>query len=73
MTTSSHSTADELRQHRLDKLARIRSRGDEPYKYTFERSALIADVRRQFEELEAAQGEANGEGAEMSGVTVAGR
>ena len=73
MTTSSHSTADELRQHRLDKLARIRARGDEPYKYTFERTALIVDVRRQFEELEAAQGEANGEGAELASVTVAGR
>jgi hypothetical protein len=27
-----HSTEEDLIQHRLDKLARIRARGDEPFK-----------------------------------------
>ncbi len=43
----------ELRRHRLAKLARIQERNENPYAYLFDRSAVIADVRRQFEALEA--------------------
>ena len=50
-----HNTEDELRQHRLDKLARIRERGDDPFAYRFERSSLIQPAR---EALEAAEAEA---------------
>ena len=52
------SNESELRQHRLNKLERIRERGDEPFKYKFERSSLIAPVREAFEtaEAEAADG-----------------
>jgi lysyl-tRNA synthetase class 2 len=48
---------DELTQHRLDKLERIRGRGDVPYKYDFDRSCTIGDARAQFEALEAEAGE----------------
>jgi lysyl-tRNA synthetase class 2 len=48
---------DELTQHRLDKLDRIRGRGDVPYKYDFDRSCTIGDARAQFEALEAEAGE----------------
>jgi len=47
-----HSTEQDLRQHRLDKLARIRARGDEPYKYLYERSAMIGAAREAFEAAE---------------------
>ncbi len=43
---------DELTQHRIDKLERIRARGDNPYKYTFERSCTIGDARKAFEKAE---------------------
>lgn len=49
-----HSTEEDLRQHRLDKLERIRARGDEPFKYIFERTATIVEARAAFEELENA-------------------
>lgn len=39
----------ELRRHRLAKLERIRERLDEPYKYAFHRSHVIAEARRIFE------------------------
>jgi len=61
---------DELRQHRLDKLERIRARGDEPYKYTFGRSCDIGDARADFEAAEAEQGDAAAGTVE---VAVAGR
>lgn len=48
---------DELIQHRLDKLARIRERGDNPFKYGFTRSCSIAEARAAFEKAEAAGGE----------------
>ncbi len=43
---------DELIQHRIDKLERIRARGDNPYKYTFERSCSIVEARKAFEKAE---------------------
>ncbi len=49
--------SDELIQHRLDKLGRIRERGDEPFKYSFSRSGPIAGARAAFEKAEAAGGE----------------
>ncbi|MBI2432858.1 MAG: lysine--tRNA ligase [Candidatus Hydrogenedentes bacterium] len=48
-----HSTEQDLRQHRLDKLARIRARGEEPYKYLFTRSHTIGAARAAFEAAEA--------------------
>jgi lysyl-tRNA synthetase class 2 len=48
---------EELIQHRLDKLARIRARGDNPYKYTFHRSCCIAEARETFENGETSAGE----------------
>lgn len=56
-TTTDHN---ELIQHRLDKLARIRERGDEPYKYSFERSSLIGAARAEFEAAEAKTDDADG-------------
>ncbi len=53
MADEQHKSEDELRQHRLDKLERIRSREDEPYKYTFERSSSIDAARRAYEAAEA--------------------
>ncbi len=44
---------EELLQHRMDKLARIRARGDDPFKYTFARSCCIAEARETFEASEA--------------------
>jgi len=52
-----HSTEQDLRQHRLDKLERIRAREDEPYKYEFARSTMIADARADFEAAEQAAAE----------------
>ena len=52
MSEEHHSTEQELRQHRLDKLERIRARGDEPFKYAFGRSHRIAEARAAFEEAE---------------------
>ena len=67
-----HSTEEDLRQHRLDKLERIRARGDEPFKYIFERSATIADARAAFEELENAAFEEQENAAEdKAGVQIA--
>ena len=54
MTEEHHSTEQDLRQHRVDKLERIRARGDEPFKYAFERSCTIAEARAAFEQAEAA-------------------
>lgn len=44
---------DDLRQHRLDKLARIRERGDVPYKYDFDRSCTIGEARAKLEQAES--------------------
>jgi len=62
---------DELTQHRLDKLERIRERGDVPYKYDFERSCTIGDARAQFEAMEAEAGE-DGEVGELK-LSLGGR
>jgi len=42
----------DLRQHRIDKMDRIRARGDEPYKYAFTRSHNIGAAREAFEAVE---------------------
>lgn len=47
-----HSSEQELRRHRLEKLERIRARGDDPFKYAFSRTHLIAQARTLFEEAE---------------------
>ena len=52
-----HTTEDDLRQHRLQKLERIRARGDEPFKTKFERSHTIDAVRAAWAELEGSVGE----------------
>jgi len=67
---ASHSTEQDLMQHRLDKLARIRARGDEPFKYTFERSCTIAEAGAAFEH---AEGEAEDAKDMDVPVSVAGR
>ena len=61
---------DELLQHRIDKLERIRARGDNPYKYSFQRSCTIGEARAAFE---ATEGEVEDPGAVDLQVTVAGR
>jgi len=48
-----HSTEQDLIQNRIDKMARIRGRGDEPFKYTFGRSCSIDGARAAFEQAEA--------------------
>ncbi|MFP4499953.1 MAG: lysine--tRNA ligase [Candidatus Hydrogenedentota bacterium] len=48
-----HSTEDDLRQHRLDKLQRLRDRGDDPFKYEFKRSGDMAAVCAAYEQAEA--------------------
>ena len=48
-----HSTEQDLIQHRLNKLERIRERGDEPFKYTFARSCVIGSARANYEAAEA--------------------
>ncbi|GMU91246.1 MAG: lysine--tRNA ligase [Candidatus Hydrogenedentota bacterium] len=52
MSNDHHSTEEALLKHRLEKLERIRARGDEPFKYAFARSCTIAEARRTFEESE---------------------
>jgi lysyl-tRNA synthetase class 2 len=54
MDEQHHSTEQDLIQHRLDKLERIRGRGDEPFKYKFERTHSIAQARAEYEAAEAA-------------------
>lgn len=57
METEHHSTEQELRDNRIRKLERIRARGDEPFKYSFERSAAIAAARAAFEAAETTASE----------------
>ncbi|MFM1919227.1 MAG: hypothetical protein RLZZ303_861 [Candidatus Hydrogenedentota bacterium] len=64
-----HSESD-LLQHRLNKLARIREQGDEPFKYVFDRSHRIAAARAEFE---AAEQHASGELEVQISVRLAGR
>jgi lysyl-tRNA synthetase class 2 len=42
----------ELRQNRIRKMERFRERGDEPFKYKFDRSHLIGQARADFEQVE---------------------
>ncbi len=44
--------AADLRQHRVNKMERIRARGDEPFKYAFDRSHNIEEARVAFETAE---------------------
>ena len=71
MESEQHSTEQELRQHRIDKMERIRARGDEPFKYRFERSGLLGEIRDTFEAAEAQATEENP--AELPAQALAGR
>jgi len=51
--TDHRTTEDELRDNRVTKMQRFRDRGDEPYKYTFDRSSVIAEALAAFERAEA--------------------
>jgi lysyl-tRNA synthetase, class II len=70
MTEDHHTTEDDLRQHRIDKMERIRARGDEPFKYIFERTCTIAEARAAFEK---AEGETDDAESIDVPATVAGR
>jgi lysyl-tRNA synthetase class 2 len=70
MDIEHHSTEQELREHRLRKLDRIRARKDEPFKYAFERSCPIAEARAAFE---AAEKDATEENPAHIPATLAGR
>lgn len=70
------STEAELRKHRLNKLERIRERGDEPFKHAYERSHGIASARAAFEDAESAAGEGDpevGVAARLAGRMVSRR
>jgi lysyl-tRNA synthetase, class II len=66
-----HSTEQELWQHRVDKMARIRERGDEPFKFRFDRTDSIGGICASYEALEAGATEENP--AELCGQAIAGR
>ncbi len=51
--TQPQSTEAELIQNRIAKMERVRARGGNPFKYTFERSTSIANARALFEKAEA--------------------
>ena len=57
MDAQHHSTEQDLMQNRINKLDRIRARGDEPFKFKFERSHEIAAARSAFEQAEVDAGE----------------
>ncbi len=65
-----HSTEQDLIQNRINKMERVRARGDEPFKYTFERSCSLLDARKAFEK---AEGESDDPDSIDVEVTVAGR
>lgn len=65
--------SDELTQHRLDKLERIRERGDVPYKYNFDRSMTIAEARTALEAAEAKMPEDSEDKATIESLSLAGR
>jgi lysyl-tRNA synthetase, class II len=48
-----HSTEQDLIQNRIEKMERFRARGDEPFKYAFERSCSIGEARAAFEAIES--------------------
>ncbi len=68
--TSPHRMEDELREHRLAKLARFRERGSNPFAYRFTRTHTLGEARAAFEAAEAAA--ADGEEAGIE-ATLAGR
>ena len=70
MTEEHHSTEQQLIDNRIEKMARFRERGDEPFKYRFERTCSIADARAAFEAAEA--GSENPEQVTVA-ASVAGR
>ncbi len=70
MEQEHHSTEQDLRQFRVDKLERIRGRGDDPFKYVFKRSGMIAEARAAFEEAEKTASE---EHPAEAPATLAGR
>lgn len=51
-----HSTEQDLRQHRVEKMERFRARGDDPFKYAFDRSHLVGAARDAFLAAEGASG-----------------
>jgi len=65
-----HSTERDLIQNRLEKLERIRARGDEPFKYRFDRTCTVGEARDAFEKAESATEDPNDLDVP---VTVAGR
>ncbi len=71
MTEEHHTTEQELIQHRIDKMERIRARGDEPFKYAFSRTLTLGELCRQFEALEA--GATEEKPAELTAQALAGR
>jgi lysyl-tRNA synthetase class 2 len=70
MTEEHHSTEQQLIENRIEKMARFRERGDEPFKYIFNRSCSIAEARAAFE---AAEKNAPDSDQVNVPVTVAGR
>ena len=53
MDETHHSTEQDLRANRIAKLERIRARGDEPFKFAFERSCTIGAAREAYEKADA--------------------
>jgi len=54
MDETRHSMEQDLIANRIAKLERLRARGDEPFKYTYDRSCTIGDARKAYEDAEAA-------------------
>jgi lysyl-tRNA synthetase class 2 len=53
MNNEHHSTEEELVRNRTEKMERIRARGDDPFKYAFDRSCSIGGARCAYETAEA--------------------
>ena len=70
MSEEHHSTEEELKRHRIEKLERIRARGDEPFKYRFDRTSTIGEARTAFE---AAESESDDAAEAKIPATLAGR
>lgn len=66
-----HSTEQELIRHRLEKLERIRARGEEPFKYRFDRSCTIGEARAAFEQTEQMDSAASDLGVHLAGRVTA--
>jgi lysyl-tRNA synthetase class 2 len=72
-TEEHHSTEQDLRQHRLEKMERFRGRGDDPFKHAFVRSHALEAARDAFVAAEeaVAEGEAASVPATLAGRVVA--